>query len=162
MFQLRPWRKQDAAWYLDARDEDILRWTTEPAVLTIADFEAGLAKIDGRSRAGFAVVDGAGELVGNVAAVRTGTTADLSYWVARAARGKGAATFALDAMTRWVGANWPVNRLELQINPDNAASAVVAERAGYTSEGRRESCLSCAGADGTVLIYTREVSAVVS
>ncbi|MDJ0953934.1 MAG: GNAT family protein [Acidimicrobiia bacterium] len=162
MFRLRPWRTQDAVWYLDARDEEILRWTTEPVELTVADFATGLAKLDGRSRAGFAIVDEDGDLVGNVAAVRTGTTADLSYWVASAARGRGAATFALVAMTQWVADNWPVSRLELQINPDNLASTVVAERAGYTNEGRRESCLSCAGSDGTVLIYAQEVSPVVS
>ncbi len=162
MFRLRPWRPSDAAWYLHARDDEILRWTTEPAELTFADFAAGLAELDGRNRAGFAIVDEEGELVGNVAAVRTEETADLSYWVAGAARGRGAATFALAAMTKWVVENWPVDRLELQINPDNAASVVVAERAGYTSDGRRDSCLSCAGADGKVLIYAQEVSPVVS
>jgi RimJ/RimL family protein N-acetyltransferase len=49
-----------------------------------------------------------------------------------------------------------VSLIELLINSENEASAVVAERAGYNHAGVRETCLSCAGPDGTVAVYAME------
>ncbi len=144
-------------WYIGARDREILRWTTEPAELTLEGFLEGLAGLDDSTRVGKAVVAADGRLAGNVAAVRDAAIAELSYWIAAESRGAGAATFALNAMTAWVIEHWPVSRLELQITPDNHASAAVAARCGYRLEGRRESCLACAGPDGTVVVYAREV-----
>jgi RimJ/RimL family protein N-acetyltransferase len=160
-FVLRPWAADDAAWYIAARDDEILRWTTEPSALSAAEFEAGLQSLDERQRAGFAIAFTAGGPAGNVAAVRNGTVAEISYWVAAEARGRGAATFALVTMSEWVAANWPVDRLELLINPENLASFVVAERAGYTFAEVRETCLSCAGPDGTVSVFAREAGSAV-
>ncbi len=161
-YDLREWRDDDAGWYIGARDRTILRWTTEPDELTADEFVAGVAKLDGVSRSGFAVVNGDGRLVGNVAAVRDDGTAEISYWIEASARGRGAAQYALTAMTSWVVDNWQVARIELQITPDNAASAAVASRCGYVLVGRRELCLSCAGDDGTVVIYAQEVAPTVS
>ncbi len=161
-YQLRPWRGDDALWYIGARDREILRWTTEPERLTAEEFADGLAELDAVNRLGYAIVDADDRLVGNVAAVRNETIAEISYWVAASDRGRGAATFALDAMTSRVMADWPVTRIELLINPDNAASVGVASRCGYALVGARETCLSCAGPDGTVIVYAREVVPAVS
>ena len=156
-FRLRDWQHGDADWYIAARDEEILRWTTEPEQLTVSEFRDGVERLDGTERAGFAVSDAATDLVGNVAAVRRGSVAELMFWVAAEARGRGVATFALSAMSSWVASNWPVTRLELQINPANAGSIAVAERVGYEYQEERKSCLSCAGPEGTVAIYARLV-----
>ncbi len=161
-FRLRSWLESDASWYIGSRDDEILRWTTEPDELTVNEFVTGLADLDGIDRAGFAVVDAEGGLVGNVAAVRRGPDAEVSYWVAAPARGRGAAKFALEAMTAWVADNWPVSRVELLITPDNSASVAVAGRCGYTFTEKRKSCLSCAGPDGTVVVYAKDLAGPVS
>lgn len=161
-YRLRSWREDDALWYIGARDREILRWTTEPDQLTVDDFVRGLAELDDANRLGCAIVDADDRLAGNVAAVRNGAVAEVSYWVAVSHRGRGAARSALDAMTARVMAEWPVARIELLISPGNAASVGVASRCGYTLVGARESCLSCAGPDGTVIVYAREVAPTVS
>ena len=51
------------------------------------------------------------------------------------ARGRGVATWALDALTRWGFAELDALRLELLISVDNEASKTVAERCGYVREG---------------------------
>lgn len=160
-FDLRPWQESDADWYVAARDEEIFRWTTEPRTLGVGAFLEALAGLDGSERAGFAVAEtGSIRLVGNVAAVRRGDVAELSYWIAPEGRGRGAATAALARMSEWVVDNWDVSRLELLIHPENAASIRVAERSGYAAGGTRRSCLSCAEPDGTVAVYLRRANPV--
>ncbi len=155
VFGIRRWSAADAEWYIAARDETILRWTTEPRELTVSEFVETLDSLDGVDKAGFALTSGGSSLVGNLAAVRRGDVAELSYWVAAAARGKGAATAGLHALTAWVEANWDVATLELLIHPDNLASIGVAERCGYTLGETREVTLDCAGPEGVVVIYSR-------
>jgi RimJ/RimL family protein N-acetyltransferase len=61
--------------------------------------------------------------------------AELGYWLAREARGRGVVTRALHLLAAWVFDTLPVERLQLGIEPDNEASRAVAERAGFTFEG---------------------------
>jgi len=44
-------------------------------------------------------------------------------------------TRAVRLFSRWLFDNLPVERIEITIEPGNAASRKVAERAGYTFEG---------------------------
>jgi RimJ/RimL family protein N-acetyltransferase len=60
---------------------------------------------------------------------------ELGYVVAPAARGRGVATTALRLLTEWGFEERGLLRLELMISVENAASKVVAERAGYVKEG---------------------------
>jgi [ribosomal protein S5]-alanine N-acetyltransferase len=55
-------------------------------------------------------------------------------------RGKGYATEAVRLLTRYLFARKPIQRLQLNIHPDNAASQRVAVKAGYTLEGVMRSC----------------------
>jgi RimJ/RimL family protein N-acetyltransferase len=61
--------------------------------------------------------------------------AEIGYWLAPEARGRGAATRALVLLSRWTLREWPIGRLHLMADVDNTASQAVAERAGFTREG---------------------------
>ncbi|BCJ48072.1 hypothetical protein GCM10010168_24320 [Actinoplanes ianthinogenes] len=76
----------------------------------------------------FAVVRGA-EVVGRV--VLKMPEAEVGYWTAPHARRQGVAAWALDALTGWAFARFPVPSLSLIHQVDNAASCAVARRGGY-------------------------------
>ena len=61
--------------------------------------------------------------------------AAVGYWLRAEARGRGAATVAVQLTARWAFDALGVQRLELTTTPDNVASHRVAERAGFTREG---------------------------
>ena len=60
---------------------------------------------------------------------------NIGYFLARDARGRGVMTQAVRLLSRWAFENLPVERIEITIQPENAPSRAVAERAGYTFEG---------------------------
>lgn len=62
--------------------------------------------------------------------------AEIGYWIAREARGRGLASGALALLSDWALDALGLDRLELLILPVNAASLRVAERAGFTRAGR--------------------------
>lgn len=55
-------------------------------------------------------------------------------------RGKGYATEAVQLMTQYLFAQKRIERLQLNIHPDNAASRRVAEKAGYSLESVMRKC----------------------
>ena len=61
--------------------------------------------------------------------------AAIGYWLRPEARGRGAATVAVQLVARWAFNELGVQRLELTTAPENVASQRVAERAGFTREG---------------------------
>ncbi|MFG1994530.1 GNAT family N-acetyltransferase [Actinoplanes sp. NPDC048988] len=62
-------------------------------------------------------------------------TAEVGYWAAPAARGRGVMTEATAALSRWVLTEAAFERVVLRIAPGNEASIRVAEKAGFTYEG---------------------------
>jgi RimJ/RimL family protein N-acetyltransferase len=65
--------------------------------------------------------------------------AAVGYWLAPEARGRGAATHGVRLLARWAFAELGLARLELTFGPDNEASQHVAERCGFSREGRLRS-----------------------
>lgn len=132
---LRDWSPADGEWYAgQLADPDIQRFTSERLTTTADDFRAALAALRVRpDQAGFAIVDAAtGELAGNIAAeLAADGTADVSYWVAPAFRRRGIASHALRLICQWITANWQIQEIVLFTHADNAASQLVAERAGF-------------------------------
>lgn len=61
--------------------------------------------------------------------------AAVGYWLRAEARGRGAATVAVQLVARWAFDALAVQRLELTTAPDNVTSQRVAERVGFTREG---------------------------
>jgi RimJ/RimL family protein N-acetyltransferase len=87
----------------------------------------------------FAITDAeSGEAIGSVG-VRwlepDQGVAEVGYWVAPWARGKGLCTRAVQLVSRWAIVDHGVERLQLRTDEENEASRRVAEKAGYTQEG---------------------------
>lgn len=87
----------------------------------------------------FAITDSTtGELLGAIARhLRADHRAEIGYWLAPWARGRGAATRALRLVRDWSFDVGGLVRLELFTHPDNDASGRVALRAGFYREGVR-------------------------
>ena len=122
-----------------------MRWLDSvPSPYTEASARAYLAYCDRgwRGRGGetpFAIADAATDAVlGSCGvhwvAVEDGV-AEVGYWVAPWARGRGAATRATRLVAEWVLGRLHLERLQLRADPLNVASCRVAERAGFTREG---------------------------
>ncbi|MEV8046575.1 GNAT family N-acetyltransferase [Streptomyces griseoluteus] len=154
---LRPWRAADAAELVlvlvlvQRGDAALRRWTGA----AVDDEAAALAWIAGQARGwetgdrlGFAVVaaespgasgspDQEGELLGHIVLkdVLSGDgRAEVGYWTAARARGRGVAPRALTALTGWAFGRG-LTRLELLHQMDNTASCRVAPKCGYERTG---------------------------
>ncbi|MFF7381346.1 GNAT family N-acetyltransferase [Streptomyces griseoluteus] len=147
---LRPWRAADAAELVRVQrgDAALRRWTRA----AVDDEAAALAWIAGQARGweagdrmGFAVVaagspcfpDGEGELLGHITLrdVSWGEgRAEVGYWTAARARGRGVAPRALTALTGWAFGRG-LARLELLHQMDNTASCRVALKCGFERAG---------------------------
>lgn len=155
---LRPWQPADAAELAVLhRDEALRRWIgsvvddEEEAVRWVREQRRGWREGD---RFAFAVVaereeDGhegepavGGPLVGHVVLKRPaagGASAEVGYWTAGHARGRGVAPRALDALSSWALAAFAEDglvRLELLHSLDNTASCRVARKCGYALTAR--------------------------
>jgi RimJ/RimL family protein N-acetyltransferase len=141
--RLRAWEARDAPAVTAAcQDPEIPRWTVVPhdykerhAREFIAGTAANLA--DGRELA-MAIVDGDDRLLGALGISDfdwTDLKAEVGYWMAADARGRGIGTRATRMLAEWALTSLGLERLELLAHPDNEASQRLAERAGFTREG---------------------------
>ncbi|MFJ7194857.1 MULTISPECIES: GNAT family N-acetyltransferase [unclassified Streptomyces] len=140
---LRPWLAEDLPALIEAYRDPGMRTMLRSQVTDEAEAERWLrVRQEGREsgrHVSFAVVDRdrGGELVGNVAlkypAPGSGS-AEVGYWTAAPARGRGVAVLALGALGDWAFeafAGDGLTRLELLHRMDNEASCRVAEKSGY-------------------------------
>ena len=84
-----------------------------------------------------------------------GRQAEAGYIVAASARGRGVAVRALVLLTDWAFEELGLERIELRITPENAASIKVAERAGYMREGVLRSVHFKQGKRTDLVVYSR-------
>lgn len=157
--RLRPWREADIPAQLEAfRDPHFQRFSdweprTEAAAL------AYLAAHEQARRRGeqieLALVD-EDVLLGGVSLnnvdLRQGR-AEVGYWLAPHARGRGVATHAVRLITGWAFEVLGIARLELTCGPDNVASQRVAERCGFTREGVMHSHLPFKGGRRDTVLF---------
>ncbi|MGW2250868.1 GNAT family N-acetyltransferase [Kitasatospora sp. NPDC001660] len=160
---LRPWgRALDLpggtaqALVAAAADPEIVRWNP----LSAADAAAAEAYLDrcdtgwaqGRTAA-FAITGAVdGTLCGNVALKwtdREDGLAMIGYWLLSAARGRGIATRATTAVTRWAVETAAARRIEIAHAVGNDASCHVAERCGFPYEGTLRASYRPAGREYT-------------
>lgn len=140
--RLRPWRAGDVdAVWAALQDPAIRLWNgggvgsrdeTAALVARRADWESG-------AHASWAVVGSGDGLLASVSLHSIDAVqgdAQIGYWTAPAARGRGVATVAVDTACRWAFGALAVDRIELCHAVENAASGRVAEKAGFTFEGR--------------------------
>jgi RimJ/RimL family protein N-acetyltransferase len=142
---LRPWRDSDLQPIVAAcQDPEIARWTRVPSPYGEGDARRYLLQrfdaIHCGTSAPFAIVDAADDttLLGSISLmtpVWRDRRAEVGYWLAREARGRGHATRAVRAICRWGFAALGLERIDLLAATANAASQHVAERAGFTREG---------------------------
>ena len=139
---LRPWRIADAdAFWLAQRDPEIARWNGSPAASRedVVAIVARRANWSTGDHASWAIVDAEEALLGSLSIHRIDLLerdAEVGYWVVPAARGRDIAARALDAVCRWAFEVLGLERIELFHAVENRASARVAEKAGFTQEGR--------------------------
>jgi RimJ/RimL family protein N-acetyltransferase len=135
--RLREWCGADAQWYAaESRDEEIQRFTTEPATLSEGDVARAIARLaELPDSAGFVITDSrTGRRLGNIALYRQDGVGHVSYWIAAAARGQGVATRAVHLLSQWAFAEFAIVELRLEARVDNLGSRRVAEKAGFVRD----------------------------
>lgn len=127
-----------------ASDPYIAAVTSLPAAPTARSAAAFIDRQIGRLHEGsgysFAIATAAGDRAcGQIGLwpdpLRPGI-ATVGYWLVPEERGKGIASAALIAITRWATATCDIDVLELFIEPTNLPSIAVAERSGYRFQQR--------------------------
>ena len=122
------------------QDPEIPRWTLVPSPYTHDDARTYMRHMNrGRatgSRLALAIVEvqDDGALLGSVALNPISwehRAADVGYWVAAAARGRGVATRAVELVAGHAFGALGLERLELRAQRANVASQAVARRAGF-------------------------------
>jgi RimJ/RimL family protein N-acetyltransferase len=122
------------------QDPEIPRWTEVPSSYTREDADRFLAIAATDAAAGdgigLAVTDASDRLIGTIGlmAVADGR-AEIGYWTAAAARGRGVAPRAVALLRDWAHRELEVRELEILAHRDNRPSQRVAERAGFTDTG---------------------------
>ena len=140
---LRPYAMRDVAAIVDGFGDDrVTRWFPVPlpfdrgqATAYVRDCRAGWQH---GVQASFAIIEQAsGRLVGGVDVDEIDHRAgvgDVGYWVAAGSRGNGYAAAAVQLVSAWALADLRLHRLTLLVEPENAASISVAERAGFAKD----------------------------
>ena len=144
--RLRPWRRTDAeAVHRACQDPDIQRWTTVPNPYRLENAVHFVTERSARAwstgtGAPFAVCDPTdGKLLGSCGLVTIDSvlpSAEIGYWTAPWARGRGVAARASRAVAGWAFEQLGLCRISWQAEVGNHASRLTALRAGFRIEGR--------------------------
>jgi RimJ/RimL family protein N-acetyltransferase len=133
---LRPWKPEDATWYVEARDAEVFRWTTERRDLTVEDAAESIKQANIANEAVcLAVVDyKTGQLLGNIALVREAgdsKSGEIMFWLATQARGRGVAVKAVRLLCQWALSELGLNSIVAKTFPRNDRSQRVIIKAGF-------------------------------
>jgi RimJ/RimL family protein N-acetyltransferase len=160
---LRPWRLEDVPRVTEiCQDPEISRWTSVPSPYKEEHartwIEQTIREWDDRRHAAFAVTDaGTGDVIGAIGLrfhEDYALQGSIGYWVAKEARGRGAATGALKLVSRWALVDLRLPRVQLITDPANLPSQKVAERAGFTREGLLRSYFEIRGGRRDCVIFS--------
>jgi RimJ/RimL family protein N-acetyltransferase len=141
---LRPWRDSDLRSIVDAcQDPEISRWTRVPSPYGETDARLYLLQrhdaVATAAMAPFAIVSAVNDeqLLGSISLMSIdwrNARAEVGYWLAADARGRGHATRSVRLISGWGFQSLGLERLELHVATENLTSQAVAERAGFTRE----------------------------
>jgi RimJ/RimL family protein N-acetyltransferase len=87
--------------------------------------------------------------------LRDNRIAEMSYWVFPPFRGRGYAGRAIGLACEWAFGELGVERMEIYVEPDNAASRGAARRAGFTEEGLLRARGQFGGERRDLVLYSR-------
>jgi RimJ/RimL family protein N-acetyltransferase len=150
---LRRWREDDLPALVAALDDEaIAHWMVFASPFTEADGRQWL-EVHAAVPGSFAVTGDEGELLGAVWVrdIDEGR-GQIGYWTAAAARGKGIAGAALRQLVdRAIALGYA--RLQLLVEPENVASARVAENAGFRREGVMRGWMELRGSRRDLVMY---------
>ncbi|MFG1910290.1 GNAT family N-acetyltransferase [Kribbella sp. NPDC048928] len=140
---LRPFTSMDVEWvYEVSQDAALQQYVQIPSPYLIEHaryFVEHIALELGvrGERAEFVVEDAqTGERLGRVGlGMRGDGTAEVGYWTVPAARGRGVAPAAVQAICRWAFSELGLELIEWRAEIGNEASRRVAEKAGFVLEG---------------------------
>jgi RimJ/RimL family protein N-acetyltransferase len=138
---MRPPGESDAeAIYEACQDPEIPRWTNVPSPYTREHARAWLASeaTDASARRFLAFADDM--FVGSFSVMEIdldARAAEIGYWVAAPARGRGLATRALTLLRDWAAGELELERIVLLIHEDNVPSRRLAERTAFLDTGER-------------------------
>lgn len=147
---LRPWVAADIDEVTGiCQDRDIQRWTSVPSPYSRADAVGFVDQSDADWAAGraanFAVCDGATDTVLASAALRVSLDeprhAELGYWCAPEARGRGVMTAAARVLCEWGFAELGLIRITWHADRGNEGSWRVAHQVGFQFEGATRNAL---------------------
>ena len=163
--RLRPWRPDDVdAVAAACQDPEIQRWTQVPVPYAPEHAQGFVQDIapsawaDGGAL--FAVEPaGGGALIASIGMFppRDGF-AEAGYWTTAGSRGRGFTAEALTVLTGWAFREAGLHRMELHVDPGNAGSRRVAERAGFREEGLIRQRFLHRGRPADVVLYARLAS----
>jgi RimJ/RimL family protein N-acetyltransferase len=135
----------DISWITEAcNDPDITRFIEGmPSPYMEADARSFLERVrsgwEAGSRAAFVIADDAARGLGVITLhfdANDSTLSEVGYWLRPEGRGRGAATAAVRLVAGWAFEVMSIQRLQLTTAPGNIASQRVADRTGFTFEGR--------------------------
>ena len=145
IYQLQPWAPHDAQEVFEAcQDPDIQRYTTVPGPYSMADAEMYVGTISpegwsSESRLSWSVKDATtGQVLASVGFPGFSAylkSAELGYWCAPWARGKGVTTAAARAVCAWAFGTELVTYIGWRAVVGNLGSRAVAEKVGFSVEG---------------------------
>ena len=159
--------REPAARDLDAvvascQDPMVQRYTRVPTPYEEADARAFIGGAAGRRILGqsleLVIADRADDrllgMIGIIADRHDALRAEIGYWVAPDARGRGVATRGLALLAPWCVTSGGFERLDLQAATSNVASLRVAERCGFVREGVMRSSWYRGGGRSDMVLFS--------
>jgi RimJ/RimL family protein N-acetyltransferase len=160
--RLRPWRADDVdAVFAACQDAEIQRWTQVPVPYArehAEGFVSGIAAETWAQGGGLFAVEprDGGPLIGSIGLFPPSDGfAEAGYWTAPGGRRQGYTAEALGLLCSWAFDEVGLRRVELVVDPDNAGSRGVAERAGFRAEGIVRQRFLHRGEPSDVVLYAR-------
>lgn len=160
---VRHWEHDDLAALVSAlQDREISRWVYPiPWPYTDGDgvkfLELARSESRAETSAHLAIVDlDTHRILGSIALSKidwANASADLGYWVVKAARNQGHARRAASLVIRWAFDELRLERIQLLCDPANIASQRVADALGFQLEGHLRGHLKLEQGRRTSLLY---------
>jgi RimJ/RimL family protein N-acetyltransferase len=161
--RLRPWAAGDVEVAHRATQDPLIdRFTRVPANQTRDDVGAFIdsrepARLRGETLSLVIAARDDDVLVGTVSLMGIDwdqRRADIGYWLASWARGRGVATRAVRLLSRWALGPLGLARVQIGTYPENYASAAVARRCGFVEEGVLRSYLEVNGQRHDLVLHS--------